>query len=51
MSGMIRVYTKKLAILKQKMPKNNPPERPIIAGRNLPNFTEVSVREFLYQNS
>jgi hypothetical protein len=51
MSGMIGFYTNKLAILKQKIPKNNPPERPIIGGRTLPNFTEDSVREFLYENS
>jgi len=51
MSGMIGVYTKKLAILKQEIPKNNPPERPIIAGRNLPNFTEDSVRDYLYHDS
>ena len=50
MSGMIGFSSKKLAILKQKMPKNNPPERPIITGRSLPNFTEVSVRDFLYQD-
>ena len=51
MSGLIGASSKKLAILKQKMPNTNPPERPIIAGRTLPNFTEGSVREFLYENS
>ena len=51
MSGMIGVNTKRLTILKQKMPNNNPPERPVIAGRNLPEFTENSVQGFLYEHS
>ena len=50
MSGMIGASSKKLALLKQQMPENNPPGRPVIAGRNVPNFTEGSVRDFLYQD-
>jgi hypothetical protein len=51
MTVIIGGYSKKLALLKQKIPQTTPHERPIIAGRSLPNFTEGSVREFLYDNS
>jgi hypothetical protein len=44
----IKIAQEKLAGLKQNMPQTNPPERPLIAGRNVPNFSENDVREFIY---
>jgi hypothetical protein len=40
---------KKLNVLRNQMPNTNPPERPMIAGRNMPNFTENEVWEFIYR--
>lgn len=44
----IKTTQGKLAGLKQSMPQTNPPGRPLIAGRNMPNFTENDVKVFIY---
>jgi hypothetical protein len=44
----IKTAKGKLAGLKQNMPQANPPDRPLIAGRPVPNFTENDVKIFIY---
>jgi len=46
--AIIKTTQGKLASFKQNMPQTNPPERPVIAGRNMPNFNENDVKEFIY---
>ena len=48
-TAIIKSTNEKLAILKQNMPQTNPSERPRFAGRNMPNFTENSVKQHIYR--